>query len=387
MKFLEFLTEEKARKAHLDHVEDHALAGEEGYHHSVGAIKAVHAKLKGEPDASKISLKYDGSPAIVFGYHPETGKFFVGTKSTFNKSPKVNYSPEDIARNHDDPALRAKLRTALEHLPKVAPSKGVYKGDYLYNEGSVHEDNTHYHFTPNTMMYSVKKTDDEGKKIRRAKMGMVVHTKFHGKDLGSMYPSPDVDHHNFAKHPDVHVVNPEVGFDKTFGDEELNNQFQKHMDGAEKGYLELHPDAFAATDAHSAHLKKYVGQTTRTGEQPSAPGFKKYMMDTHEAEAEALKTPGGKLKKKEQLLRHLEYIDGNHDHYQNVLNIHHSLTQAKNILLAGLADKSPYETSIDGEETKPEGFVVVHKGRASKLVDRTEFSKVNFKKHAKTSTK
>ena len=38
---------------------------------------------------SKISVKIDGSPAIVWGTNPATGNFFVGTKSVFNKV-KIN---------------------------------------------------------------------------------------------------------------------------------------------------------------------------------------------------------------------------------------------------------------------------------------------------------
>ena len=42
---------------------------------------------------SKISVKIDGSPAIVWGTNPATGNFFVGTKSVFNKVKiKINES-------------------------------------------------------------------------------------------------------------------------------------------------------------------------------------------------------------------------------------------------------------------------------------------------------
>ena len=43
----------------------------------------------------------DGAPAIVWGTNPETGKFFVGTKSVFNKVKiKINETHEDIDNNH-----------------------------------------------------------------------------------------------------------------------------------------------------------------------------------------------------------------------------------------------------------------------------------------------
>ena len=50
-----------------------------------------------------VTVKWDGgAPAIVCGSSPDNGKFFVGTKSVFNKTPKVNYTIQDIRNNHDN---------------------------------------------------------------------------------------------------------------------------------------------------------------------------------------------------------------------------------------------------------------------------------------------
>ena len=86
-----------------------------------------------------VTTKYDGSPSIVFGTHPETGRFFVASKSAFNKDPKINYTPEDIERNHGHaPGLVEKLKGALEHLPKIMPRNGgVYQGDLMYKKRMV----------------------------------------------------------------------------------------------------------------------------------------------------------------------------------------------------------------------------------------------------------
>ena len=43
-------------------------------------------------------------------------------------------------------------------------------------------------FTPNTITYTAK--GHEADKIKRAKVGVVVHTQYHGKDLGSMKVLP-----------------------------------------------------------------------------------------------------------------------------------------------------------------------------------------------------
>jgi hypothetical protein len=50
---------------------------------------------------------------------PENGKFFVGTKGVFNVNPKLNYTDEDIDRNHSSEGLNKKLKVALRYLPKI----------------------------------------------------------------------------------------------------------------------------------------------------------------------------------------------------------------------------------------------------------------------------
>lgn len=82
---------------HLEHAEDHIInAGSAGAMHALANLHDVHRKMKGGNNQTKITMKYDGSPSVVFGHHPETGKFFVASKSVFNKNPKLNFTEEDI---------------------------------------------------------------------------------------------------------------------------------------------------------------------------------------------------------------------------------------------------------------------------------------------------
>ena len=41
-------------------------------------------------------------------------------------------------------------------------------------------------FTPNTITYAVPTNSDIGKRIRRARMGIVFHTSYTGKDMKSL---------------------------------------------------------------------------------------------------------------------------------------------------------------------------------------------------------
>ena len=77
------------KNKHLEHPEDSILnKGKDG---ALNILKFFKDK------SSELSVKYDGAPAIVWGINPENGKFFVGTKSVFNKVKiKINYSHYDI---------------------------------------------------------------------------------------------------------------------------------------------------------------------------------------------------------------------------------------------------------------------------------------------------
>ena len=78
---------------HLEHAEDHPInAGEEGFKHAFNTLQETHRALQGKKSSVSLSTKYDGSPSVIFGHHPETGRFFVASKSVFNKNPKLNYT-------------------------------------------------------------------------------------------------------------------------------------------------------------------------------------------------------------------------------------------------------------------------------------------------------
>ena len=78
------------KNLHIQHPEDSILTGD------LSVLDAFSNRMH-----NSYSVKIDGSPAIVWGTNPENGKFFVGTKSVFNKvRPKINYSVEAVSYTH-----------------------------------------------------------------------------------------------------------------------------------------------------------------------------------------------------------------------------------------------------------------------------------------------
>ena len=112
--FKGFFTKDK--NTHLEHLEDDIInRGSDGGENAINFLKAVRNMLAGSGKGTNMTVKWDGAPAIICGVNPENGKFFVGTKSVFNKTPKINYTARDIARNHGG-VVADKLRVCLANL-------------------------------------------------------------------------------------------------------------------------------------------------------------------------------------------------------------------------------------------------------------------------------
>lgn len=389
--FSMFLKEEDegGKLKHITHAEDRPLQkGSEGFGHAVGALQQAHEHIKSGGHSTALTMKYDGSPSLVFGHHPETGKFFVASKSAFNKNPKINYTNKDIEKNHGHaPGLVEKLKHALEHLPKVSPKKGVYQGDVMFSGEDKKETKHGVSFTPNTITYSAK--GEEGDRIRKAKFGVVVHQQYHGNDIASMKADASPDVHNFKQHEDVWHKSAEHDSSKINYSEKDQEQFRKHIDSAQKIHDKMGQQMYRVTEPHrgeGGHLETYINQTVRTGEKPTAKGLQKHIQNKFVKAASKLKTPAAQSRKETEAKSHVQHIEGNAEHYNNLLNMHHHLQQAKNVLVKNLEKNTGgLEHHIDGKPTGPEGFVVNYGGEPTKLVNRAEFARANLLKVRKPS--
>jgi len=166
------------KRTHLEHIEDIVITdGHEGGRAVVEFFRGLLLTLKGtSSEAVKVSVKWDGAPAVVCGINPDNGKFFVGTKSVFAKAAKVNYTKKDIANNHGTDDLGQKLLKCLVHLKKLGMT-GVYQGDLLFTDEDITRKNIdgkpNLTFTPNTITYAVPEQSDLGRQIDRAKVGII----------------------------------------------------------------------------------------------------------------------------------------------------------------------------------------------------------------------
>jgi len=397
-KLLQLLKEAAGGKnIHMEHLEDSIFDhGSRGFKTAMDYLHGLSHGLAGRGgNKFFVTTKYDGAPAIVFGRHPETGMFFVATKGAFNKTPKVNYSHEDIEANYpDSEQLQAKLKAALEHLPKLGEMKGVYQGDLMFTPEDLQlrriGNKEHVTFRPNTITYSSPMDSDESNKIMRSKLGIVVHTGYEGDSLANMKARFDPDLSHFQGHPDVYFKNarmhdgesehmPEKGHMKTL--EHLSNAM-RHLPDA--GDL---MDEVSRNPDYVAHLKTYTNYNVKNGvPKGSAAGFHDYLKTRFDAERAKMKSKAGQQRHEERSRPVLDHVKQNADSYDSLFNAHHGLARTKLHLVDQFRRSKGLGTHIEDADTgelrptHPEGYVAVQKrsGVGYKMVDREDFSRQNF---------
>lgn len=377
--FRHFIAEQAAagKLTHLTHAEDMLFSG--SGQHAIDTLKAVDDKIKGGQNSTYVSTKYDGSPSLVYGHNPENGRFFVATKSAFNVNPKINYTPEDVERNHGHaPGLANKLKLSLQHLPKIAPKKGVFQGDLMHSAEDLSVTNNKLNFKPNTISYSINRQSPHGRRAASSQLGIVTHTKYIGNSLENMEAQPLHSSTSFNQHKDVHQIDPTIDFNDTKHTPSSQAQFNTHITQAEELHSKQPQEFHHAIQQHTSHLEPYINATVRSGEKPSTKGYVSFLQSKGEKEVDSVKTPKAKQQKQSFSDARIQHVTDNQQHFDTAFKIHHHIQQAKNALVDTLSNGSDFEHTIGGVATKPEGFVATHNGKMVKLVDRTEFSRQNL---------
>jgi len=391
--FKGFLTQDK--NTHLEHLEDDIInRGAAGGDNAINFLKAVRNMLAGSGQGTNMTVKWDGAPAIICGINPENGKFFVGTKSVFNVNPKINYTVADIRRNHGG-VVAQKLEVCLANLKRLN-IKGILQGDLLFTndlKAITIDGEKMISFTPNTITYAVPQNSNIGKRIAKAKMGIVFHTQYSGKKMNSLSASfgtvTGSSNRNIflasAAYKETAVLFPKselTKFDAQIRMAEgslrkaapiLNLMSKNILDDLSIGYrLKTYFNHFIR-NSNSSMDKVSVMQKQ----------FRDYFESVLQAEIDKRKTPKGKEKFIKAKKDGLQFIDRNRQALYFAIASHITLGVAKNTLLQKMSQVQSIgnfiRTSTGYRVTAPEGYVAVDKvAGAIKLVDRLEFSRQNF---------
>lgn len=356
---------------HLQHADD------EVFNNGVGGTRNVldhfHSLGYGN-ERVVVSQKIDGAPSVVMGTHPETGKFFVASKSAFNKDPKINYTDKDIDRNHGHaPGLAVKLKALLKHGKKLE-IKGIVQGDMLYSESDKETNDGKVGFKPNTIRYSIDAKHPEGKKVARSKIGIALHTEY-DKD-GKAILNPNI---RVNTHPDVYNMSVAVDQDKLKFDKNILIDATRNIGNLMNQIPKSGWDAIGREDIRN-HVMTYINSKVRQGDSKYyVAELAEHIQNKMEKEIESVKTEKSKASKQTKLDDMQAHLTKHQDAYQKAFNIQHHIADAKHHIIDKLNHGQTFDHSYEnGDVAHPEGYVMVGHHGPLKFVNRNDFSRINF---------
>jgi len=296
---------------HIEHPEDTILTGNLDFLH---AVKSYAVAPHGH-----VSVKIDGAPAVVWGTHPDNGRFFVGTKSVFNKKlVKINYTHADIDKNHKG-YVAIVLHACLSNLSRT---NRIYQGDFLGFGG----DNV---FQPNTVTYVFPEN------VRQTII-VAPHTMY-SIDYAVEKPS-----HNTLR-------------------DMMSTPLLRELESNDKVYF-YQPTAVMNVNSHLRDRVDFALQMAQMVQ----------FVDQSEA----------KLLQRElnDYIRECKQIDSNDfgDYNLTLIGFYNLIMEIKEELLSCCKSNEVALTLIEGEECDGEGYVFHSNYGSYKLVDRRHFSYYNF---------
>lgn len=398
-----YLKESSSKNVHLEHLED--LVFNSGWNGAQSALNYIdslrHMLAEGTGTTTKLTVKWDGSPAIICGTDPTDGKFFVGTKSVFNKNtPRRCKSTKDIQEWYGDrPELADTLESALKYLRELKIG-GIVQGDLMFTPGDIStvEINSEncYVFTPNTITYAVPVNSQLGKRVAEAQIGIIFHTTYTGDDWDTLSAEFGVNVSRFTQTKNVWFD------DATYKDytgiasltESENAKIEQYLQATVATMQKLGQQRFDTVlqdKEFSRMIKPFINKQIRSGSQIGEPlqflqqfikNYEQEMMKGIEQlsggiEGKAAQARVAKIRARE------DWIADNSNSLLGVLAVYKRLIELKGMLMNKLSKVEgigTFQKTNDGYKvTTPEGFVAIgHDGGAVKLVDRLTFSRTNF---------
>ena len=387
---------------HLEHIEDEMLNyGVEGCDAAVSAMKEMLRMLGKKPSSGYMQTKWDGAPAVVCGKHPVNGMFFAGTKSVFNNEPKICYDEADVDIMYGDAStdLKEKLRFCVKYFPDLnIPT--VVQGDLLFTSDVKEEEvdgEKLYTFTPNTITYGIPIEHPIGKQIKNAKIGIVFHTHYTGKDLTTMTAKGGAPTAQFSKSENVVVVENDTEMSDVSVDASKLKKFEANvtiiaqMCKKSGTFLDHLVENMGTKGDKKFHVASYLKQffnaeikasRSITDPKKALKSLGKFYHEKMGKEVNKMKSVQKQAERRKQLYDGLGYLENNEQEFHAMFNLYRKIQENKTIVIEALDNLETFRTFVRTDKgynvTSPEGYVLHHNGDMIKLVNRIEFSYINF---------
>ena len=392
MNFAEFITEQK--NTHMTHIEDKVLyGGVNGTREAINALRELRDMLAGKT-SGKLSVKWDGAPAIFCGQDPRDDQFFVAKKGIFAKNPKVYKTDAEIDADMSGD-LADKMKAALQYLPSLG-IKGVIQGDFLFGPGDLEtkkidgEDYVTFH--PNTIVYAIPVS--LAGDVKKAEIGIVWHTTYTGTSFENMRASYGVDVSSFRKSSKVWSQDAMLrDVSGATMSERETEEVTGYLSTAGVLFNKISGTTLRELEANQELAKlieQYNNTFVRKGQViPNSArhvaGLIKWINEKFKAEMAKRSTARGKKTQQDKLDSYLKFFSAtNKKSLVNMFELQKSIVLAKMKLINKLNSLKKIDTFVKTTKgykvTGEEGYVAIDKlgGDAVKLVDRLEFSYNNF---------
>ena len=378
----------------MTHIEDKVIyGGVKGTREAIFALRSLRDMLSGK-SSGKVSVKWDGAPAIFCGTDPSDGKFFVAKKGIFNKNPKVYKTNEDVEEDTSGD-LAEKLKDALKYLPALGID-GVIQGDFLFSRKDLQsktiDGQKYVVFHPNTIAYAVPV--DQATEILAAKIGIVWHTTYKGNSFADMKADYGVNVNALKKSKDVWYQDAMLtDASKATMTPKETNEVNQLLSQAGKLFNQISGTTLRQLEANqelSKLIEQFNNKHVREGVVISdviayTNNLIKFIEAKFQKEIDKRKTEKGKMSQQAKLDALLEFFSAsNKASLIKMFELQRVIVLAKLKLINKLNElkridtfvKTPNGYKVTGEE----GYVAIDTvgGDAVKLVDRMEFSYNNF---------
>ena len=388
---------------HLEHIEDEMLNyGVQGCIAAVSAMRQMTKMLGEKKSSSSLQTKWDGAPAVVCGPDPANGRFFVGTKSAFNKDPKICYTVDDVEIYYGDasPNLKDKLKQCITYFPALKLDR-VVQGDLLFTPGDKKTETIDGEslitFRPNTITYGIPVDHPIGQKVNAAKIGIVFHTQYSGKDPDLSKMTASTGGGSYTDIADVAVINNDTQLADIAIDEGTMKKFNNNVTIIDQmckkagKFLDTLVDNMGTTGDKKYHVASYLKQffnneikAARNINDPkiALKGLGEFYHQKMQKEVDKMKSPPKIAQRRNQLFDGLKYLEDNEQEFHAMFALYRKIQENKTIVINALDKLETFRTFAMTEKgykvTGPEGYVLHHDGDMIKLVNRIEFSYINF---------
>ena len=312
----------------------------------------------------------------------------------FAKSPKVYKTDEEIDADMSGD-LATKMKLALKHLPELG-IKGVIQGDFLFGGGDVDtktiDGQKFTTFHPNTIIYAIPY--DQAKEVRKAKMGVVWHTTYKGKDFESMKASYGVDVSKFKK--SAAVWSQDAMLRDVSGatmSKQETKEVNEYLKTSGRIFQKIAGSTLRQLEGNqelAQKIEQYGNTFVREGQiipdsKRHVKGLIKWIREKYQKEIDSKKSDKGKANweaKQKDILSF--FSEKNQKNLVLMFDLQKNIVFAKLKLINKLNSISNIDAFVQTKSgyktTGAEGFVAIDElgGDAVKLVDRLEFSYNNF---------